>query len=181
LLTCHPTTPCDAIHRFEVEAHRRADATLELCYTLAGDLDRLLIPPQRAPRRADKLWQHTCFEAFVAVDNAPGYTEFNFAPSSEWAIYRFSAYREGMAVVQGPPPRIRVRRETERLDLDAVVDLAPLRSSSGLRFALCAVVEQADGRLSYWALEHPAGKPDFHHIDGFMLALPGSGSAPEEN
>jgi 23S rRNA (guanine745-N1)-methyltransferase len=44
-----------------------------------------------------------------------------------------------------------------------------------LRLALTTVVELADGApgtLSYWALAHPAGKPDFHHRDGFVLALP---------
>ena len=34
-----------------------------------------------------------------------------------------------------------------------------------------AVVEETDGRLSYWALTHPAERPDFHHRDGFVLPL----------
>ncbi len=41
-----------------------------------------------------------------------------------------------------------------------------------LHLALTTVVEQADGPLSYWALAHPAGKADFHHRDGFALAVP---------
>jgi hypothetical protein len=32
-------------------------------------------------------------------------------------------------------------------------------------------VEDVDGILSYWALRHPAGKPDFHHTDAFALQL----------
>jgi hypothetical protein len=36
---------------------------------------------------------------------------------------------------------------------------------------LTAVVEDAHGRRSYWALRHPAGGPDFHHRDGFALVL----------
>ena len=36
-----------------------------------------------------------------------------------------------------------------------------------------AVVEETDGRLSYWALTHPAERPDFHHRDGFVLVLEG--------
>ena len=35
-----------------------------------------------------------------------------------------------------------------------------------------AVIEAVDGSVSYWALAHPAGKPDFHHPDGFALQLP---------
>jgi hypothetical protein len=32
-------------------------------------------------------------------------------------------------------------------------------------------MEDAGGVLSYWALDHPAGKPDFHHPDAFALQL----------
>ena len=39
------------------------------------------------------------------------------------------------------------------------------------RLALAAVVEETSGALSYWALRHPPGAPDFHHADGFVLAL----------
>ena len=35
---------------------------------------------------------------------------------------------------------------------------------------LSAVIEASDG-LSYWALRHPADKPDFHDADGFALLL----------
>ena len=65
--------------------------------------------------RADVLWQHTCFEAFVAPAGAPGYHEFNFSPSLDWAIYRFSAYREGMSPAEiGRSPEIAVRRDEHR-------------------------------------------------------------------
>ena len=40
-----------------------------------------------------------------------------------------------------------------------------------LRLGLSAVVEDVDGILSYWALRHPSGKPDFHHTDAFALQL----------
>ena len=41
-----------------------------------------------------------------------------------------------------------------------------------LRIALAAVVEARDGSRSYWALRHPAPSPDFHHANGFAIALP---------
>jgi hypothetical protein len=40
------------------------------------------------------------------------------------------------------------------------------------RLALSAVIEETDGRKSYWALAHPPGTPDFHHPDCFTLELP---------
>jgi hypothetical protein len=173
-LTCHPATPCQAIDRIGVQVCKTPDGTLKLQYLVEGDMARLRIPAESAPRRADKLWQHTCFEAFVA-GQAAGYYEFNFAPSTEWAIYQFSAYREGMARVEAAqPPQISVRCETRRLSLDALIDLKTLSTSqdgSGLRLAVSTIIEEASGHLSYWALAHPSAKPDFHHADSFALAL----------
>lgn len=175
-LTCHPATPSDAVRRIEVQALWTADAALELRYSVEGDIASLLIPAESTARRADKLWQHTCFEAFVAAMETTGYHELNFSPSTEWAIYRFTAYREGMTSVDAErPPRISVRRDADRLSLEAVIDLEPLlalQNSPGLRLALSAVVEDERQGLSYWALAHPPGKPDFHHAAGFALTLP---------
>jgi hypothetical protein len=33
------------------------------------------------------------------------------------------------------------------------------------------VIEEGDGVLSYWALRHPAARPDFHHPEGFALEI----------
>jgi hypothetical protein len=41
-----------------------------------------------------------------------------------------------------------------------------------LRLAITAVIEDSQGALSYWALAHPASRPDFHHHNGFVLELP---------
>jgi hypothetical protein len=182
-LICHPLTPCKGVHRIEVQVQRTAEATLELRYSLEGDIDGLRIPVQSAPRRADKLWEHTCFEAFVAPDGiVNGYYEFNFPPSTQWAMYRFSAYREEMVVVEIPrPPHVSVRHENGRMSLEAVIDLEPLpdlRQSPGLRLALSAIVEDAEHCLSYWALAHPVAKPDFHHADSFAFTLRGTTPSP---
>jgi hypothetical protein len=40
------------------------------------------------------------------------------------------------------------------------------------QLALSAVIEETNGRISYWALAHPFGQPDFHHSDCFALDLP---------
>jgi len=40
------------------------------------------------------------------------------------------------------------------------------------RVALAAVIEDAAGGLSHWALAHPPGDADFHHAAGFALTLP---------
>ena len=55
------------------------------------------------------------------------------------------------------------------LALDCLPDLP---RDAPWQLGLSAVIEEADGRLSYWALAHPPGKPDFHHSDCFALELP---------
>ena len=106
----------------------------------------------------------------------PGaYCELNFSPSEEWAAFGFSAYREGMSPISlQRDPSIAVSVSEDRLALDAIVGpeiLLALPGASSPRLALSAVVEETDGRLSYWALTHPAERPDFHHRDGFVLPL----------
>jgi hypothetical protein len=144
-------------------------------YSLAADMSRVRVPPSGAGGPADALWKHTCFEAFVASADAAGYHEFNFSPSREWAIYRFSAYREGMSRPEiSEAPEVSIRRGDDGLELESRVrwgrpgDLGDARR---LRVAMAAVIEDDRGGLSYWGLRHPPGKPDFHHPNGFALEV----------
>ncbi len=69
-------------------------------------------------------------------------------------------------------PGIAVRNTAGGLELDARVRLSRLsltHRSTSLSLAVSAVVEDDSGKLSYWALGHPPGKPDFHHPDAFAL------------
>jgi|SRR5688572_4094413 len=164
----HPASPCAALRGIEASVTRAAEG-LQLAYRLEGDLDRLRIPQARAPRIAEGLWQHTCCELFIAPAAGAAYHEFNFSPSGEWAAYRFERYRHGMALLETlAEPRIRVQRAAGVLELRARICL-PLPSNAVL--GLSAVIEETDGTLSYWALRHAPGRPDFHHRDAFTLEL----------
>jgi hypothetical protein len=163
----HPASPCTALRGIRATARRNAHGSLEVTYRIEGDLDRVRIPPPRAPRTGERLWQHTCCELFVADAAGPGYQEFNFSPSGEWAAFRFTGYREG-ASFSAPDPKIGIARATGTLDLTAHIEL---KQKGRLRIGLSAVIEEIDGALSYWALRHAAGKPDFHHRDAFALEL----------
>lgn len=151
------------------------DAGLRFRYRLEGDLGALRIPALRTPRRAGELWQHTCFEAFVAGPGG-GYVELNFSPSREWAVYGFAGYRTGMTAVTRPEPRIAVTRSQGDLAVDAGVGAAVLPGAwrgpgTPLRVALSAVIEDGSGGISYWAVRHAPHKPDFHHADGFCIEV----------
>lgn len=160
----HPASRCAALRGIEASVSRGPGGELKVAYVLEGEIDRLLVPEPRAPRAAERLWQHTCCELFVARDGAPGYREFNFSPSGEWAAYAFARCRDG-GPLSIPDPRIAVKRSTARLELTAAVPADPGK----LRIGLSVVVEEDE--ISYWALRHPAGKPDFHHPDAFALRL----------
>lgn len=142
-------------------------------YQLEGDLSKLRIPALAISQHADNLWQQTCFEAFIRANDEDGYYELNFSPSRQWAVYGFSSYRVRRLYDGGGwTPVIVVRDEPKVLALEAVVPLQCLPSiqtSRALRMGLCAVAEASDGQLSYWAIKHPADRPDFHHPDSFAL------------
>ncbi|MDP8994286.1 MAG: DOMON-like domain-containing protein [Pseudomonadota bacterium] len=152
----------------EAEVARPAADLLALRYVLAGTVAGLRLPPPAPAERADRLWEHSCFEAFVRAPPHPGYAEFNFAPSGRWAAYRFEGYREGMSPAAACP-KIAVAAGAERLELAARVALP---ADASWLVGLAAVVEEADGNRSFWALDHPPGAPDFHHPACFVLELP---------
>jgi hypothetical protein len=101
----------------------------------------------------------------------PGYREFNLSPSGEWASYDFHAYRVGGQPLAVPGPDITVRYGGERLELDAEIYPESLPPGRTLCLGLSAVVEDVGGELTYWALQHPEGQPDFHHSSAFVLPL----------
>jgi hypothetical protein len=149
--------------------------TLSIAYRLKGTIEALRIPPDACARRVAGLWQHTCFELFLSGEAGTAYYEFNFAPSREWAAYGFSGYRDGGPLQDEElDPRIIVRRAETILELHAQIRLhrlPALARRASLRAGVSAVIETSDGRLSYWALEHGPGKPDFHRPDTFILRI----------
>lgn len=167
ILIPHPDFPPATVTRVEAEIEGTATGRLALRYHVFGAAPAL--PARAAPARCDGLWKTTCFELFLRGEG-PGYVEFNFSPSCEWAAYAFEAYRSGMRDLPVEvPPRIdggevggtEYSLQTE-IDLPWHADLA----------SITAVIEETDGTRSFWALAHPPGKPDFHDPACFVLELP---------
>ena len=173
-LRCHPSTHAETVRAIQVLVRRAANPELQITFRLDGDIPRISVPSPRPPRIATQLWRHTCFEAFIAVEGQLAYHEFNFAPSGEWAVYAFRGYRDGGPIAnETMRPHIAVRSTGSRLELDTGVRLdclSAIHPRACLRIGFSAVVEARDG-LSYWALRHPSGKPDFHDAAGFALPL----------
>lgn len=171
-LLVHPDVPNNGVRRVAAGAEVAGPDSLRFQYVLDADPLRIRVPvPVPDAGRTDKLWAHTCFEAFVGFPESPGYLELNFSPSGQWAAYRFDSYRQGMTPALEAVPRLSLRRLAETLELQAEVQLGSGERRRRLRIALSTVVEDREGRLSYWAVRHPAGRPDFHHPEGFALEL----------
>ena len=173
-LCCHKATLCKGVRSLHAIV-RRSAAELELTFQLDADLSLIRLSATSGSADATRLWQHTCFEAFVMVEGQYGYHEFNFAPSQEWRVYAFRGYRNSTPltnVIQ--TPRIVVRTQAHWFELEThilLADLSAVHSGAPLRLALSAVIESDNGQLSFWALHHPSEKPDFHHPEAFGLRL----------
>jgi len=167
-LRLHPDSHSVAVKSIDVEIARPRAGRLELSYIVTGQLSSIRMPPAAANARSDGLWRRTCFEAFIRASPDAGYYELNFSPSRQWAAYQFSGYRNGMRIadeITGVP--IKVRSSPDRYTLQASLEFTDLPRDRSWRLGLSAVIEDAKGAISYWALTHPPGKPDFHHADGF--------------
>ncbi|HEX8125835.1 MAG TPA: DOMON-like domain-containing protein [Allosphingosinicella sp.] len=195
----HPDTPCGALTGVEIEMARLRPLKLQIRYVLVGNIRRVRLKP-RDRDRGDELWRHTCFEAFVRVGGEENYLEYNVSPSGDWAAYRFDGYRQGMTPASEiETTYLGTDRRTEPLDadrrkrlkdcgMDTLERFEPsffslkteltFSNAMGLAVAqpwhvgLSAIVEERNGRMSYWALAHPPEKPDFHDPACFALELP---------
>jgi hypothetical protein len=132
------------------------------------------LPDSKAPpQRRDQLWEHTCLELFIAIPGEKRYWEVNMAPNGDWAVYRLDDYRQGLR----PEPQLsalpfQVHRQLGLLELRLHWNLpAELAAAAELELGASAVIEHLDGKISYWALNHPALQADFHHRQSFALRV----------
>ncbi len=173
-LVCHPDSPEPAVRAVTAGALALPDGGLALVWRLTGDLAALRIPEAATALPPERLWAHTCFEAFVGTPGEAAYREFNFSPNGQWMRFDFSGYRQRVESPVLPAPQIFPRRTGDTLELAVLLGVEQLPPGE-LCVGLTAVVEAVDGpdsaRHSYWSLRHPAGKPDFHHREGLALAL----------
>lgn len=170
-LRLHPASTPGGIDSIIVDITPIPGGALLLTYTLRGNLAALRIPEPQAARRADGLWRHTCFEAFIRGAHGDAYREFNFSPSGNWQVYAFNAYRQSLLPPEATEPRIVCRQEPSVFSLQATISAEDLPTATGLRCGLCAVMEDDTGAIGHWALHHPPGQADFHHPDSFVLDL----------
>lgn len=176
-LQCHPLTPVSVVDEISLTYEWKSHGTLWLRYHAEGLLHDLELPAYVPQKRANGLWETTCFELFLQESSANRYCEFNFSPSSLWAAYQFSDYRNGMKNLQLPTaPDIHLDFSDSHAAIEVTLALPDILGAASLNAAFSAVIAEKNGSKSYWALSHPPGKPDFHHRDCFNHQLKAAGS-----
>ncbi len=171
VLACHPSGSCPAIVALGAQISQSDDMSWEVEFALVGKPGEIVIPAAAPRVHTDELWRTTCFELFLSRAG-DSYAELNLSPSGAFAAYHFDHYRTGMKPLDLPAPDISIEIGNERLTMTARLceDCLPWDGTG--RMGISAVVEDKSGCISYWALAHPPGKPDFHHRDCFALMLP---------
>lgn len=170
-LSPHPTT--QPVANISISASiMRGAGSFDITYTLSGAIEDVVFSVVADPIRTDELWKTTCFEAFARAKSDDSYIEYNFAPSTKWAAYSFTAYREGMADLAISAPPIIQRNDADgRITFTVSAEIPVEWGTQGLLLNLTAVIEEMDGTKSYWALKHPDGPPDFHDPACIILSL----------
>ena len=146
-------------------------ASTNIWFGIGAPASRFVVPQAvDEPKRAEDLWQTTCFEAFLCVPQEEAYREWNFAPSGDWAAYDFTSHREGRTDAEVADPYIRVEDNLTWWALGATI---AVDAAVPWTVGLSVILEEKDGTKSYWALAHPlAEKPDFHDPASFTAHLP---------
>jgi hypothetical protein len=152
----------------------RRSHQLAILYELRGDLAELMVPAAAdQPGRRHGLWEATCFEFFLGVKSEARYWEFNLSPAGHWNVYGFTGYRHGMAeerAFRSLPVRVRRRPDSLLVAVEAAVGLI-VTADRPIEVGMAAVIQLADGGLTYWALIHPGLEADFHRRDSFLVEL----------
>ena len=161
---------------------QREEDTLSIVYRLSGDIDKVVLPELNSTdSRAEKLWEETCFELFLGagLERAKDllYREFNLSPSGAWNVLTLQGYR--YATKEEPSFEalpFTVEKQEDALKVKADINISSLaEASQPLRLGVSAVLLVKDGsgeaKETFWAIKHPASKPDFHHPNSFALSL----------
>lgn len=159
-------------HKLETELVKNGNS-LHLTYTISGEIGEIALPDyQSNNERSWELWEHTCFEMFIAKDDREDYLEFNFSPSGNWNAFHLDGIRKGIKEYPGASVSIEAPVvTTEQYTQKVVVNLED-QSFLGddTAVGVTAITNMKD-KKEFWALLHSKGEPDFHTKESFILSL----------
>lgn len=179
---------------FEVEIsfqQKNSDPShLAITYHLTGESlneINLLSDPLSPPNRSHDLWKNTCFEWFLKTNSASSkYWEFNASPTGSWNFYELESYRaplkeSGLLMNSTFHSKLTPANSSgdSTYSFTFQGELNPIlfdfrKDSIAIQMAITSVIKWKSDQVSYYSLQHPKEKPDFHAPEGFVLSLLGN-------
>lgn len=172
-----PFTAWPLSEKLSISGHIvRQSGMMQIEYQVAGALAGMIQSQKvEGPERCHELWRQTCFELFFGIQGNSAYWEVNLCPNGCWNMYRFTDYRNGMREeLLVDQPGFDLVEDGDLFWLRCTIDCqALIDESDDLELAVCSVIQDTRGNISYWAIDHHGSKPDFHDRASFSMVLPG--------
>ncbi|MEL6814611.1 MAG: DOMON-like domain-containing protein [Cyanobacteria bacterium J06598_3] len=167
---------------------------LSIEYLVAGNWESLitgeLAPDKNAPglknprpERRDRLWEHTCFESFIAPATTAEHTrespywEVNLSPQGHWNVFALSSYRQGLSeeqAIAAIPFTINTAAKGLQLTMNLAINkLIPPTQPIHLGISMIVLLQEGNRQTqeTFWAIAHPGPEADFHHPASFVIPL----------
>lgn len=148
--------------------------SIQISYQLLGNINNVnLTQPSANASRKDKLWESTCLELFIAKPGNTDYWEYNLSPSKDWAVFRFTDYRENKTddlTILDIDIETRIDNST-LFELNSSLPLPDTLRGHSLCVGISAVIQDNSGDVYYYALDHLNQQPDFHDRNSFTITL----------
>ena len=150
--------------QLQQERSDNGQLSLNLAYCLTGDQSAIRYPEASiSPGRQWHLWEHSCFECFIATAGRPDYYEVNLSPSGDWNSYYFTDVRKHMQEAHNLGITASdFSKDTRQARLSARLAFSHGSPDKYLEINLSAVIEGLNGDFHYFALAHALERPDFH-------------------
>ena len=162
-------TSCPHIDNIKIEAEIEIkNQKLYLQFSLLGSTDIYTFESFKAIKRADNLWEKSCFELFIANRISNAYWEINISSTGEWNLYQFDAYKQGMREIElTTQPLIQTQQDQDSFTISFELDIAELNLSDSLNINLATILLTKENSRTFWTI-NPVEKPDFHNQNGFI-------------
>lgn len=155
--------------------HCDSDQALgKIVFELLDQEEQVIIPSsQHEHIRKIGLWNETCFELFLMLDNGH-YIEGNFTTGFNWNLFYFKTYRETPLkeweiIHMNPIKDVLLSREKSLLIVEFPPEIKSFLIEQKLKsLSLTAVIKTKNGDTLYYAVKHTDTKPNFHHPDSFV-------------
>jgi hypothetical protein len=161
ILKSHYPTKRNTTVKASFQRHKN---TITLYFELIGTVNEYHFKNPSKQQRADNLWKNTCFELFIANTHNNAYWEINISPSTQWNIYHFSDYKEGMKKEKNiTQPIIKTTQKNNYYSLSFTSTFTQDVLNQELQINLAVILLDLDGVRHFYSIFKNSGNVDFHN------------------